>query len=89
MCALFWITLDAGIAGRLSPDIAINIAYWHGQGAQHYLQAKVPNQKGPELVFEYQLEHKYGEPWKLSYVEELCTIHRAVWKVPSRRFTLH
>ena len=76
-------------AGLLSSDISISIDYWNGQRVQHYLQAKVPNQNGPEIVFEYQLEHKYGEAWKINHVEELCTVHRAVWKVPDQRFTLH
>ena len=81
--------LDVDGDVRLSSDISISVDYWNGQGAQHYLQAKVPNQKEPELVFEYQLEHKYGEAWKINHVEELCTVHRAVWKVPGQRFTLH
>ena len=75
-------------AGLLSPDISINMAYWAGQGRTHCLEVKVPNQKGPELVFEYRLEPTYGEPWTIRYVEELCAIHRSVWKVPGQRFTL-
>ncbi len=77
-------------AGWLSPEsISINTADWHGQG-QHYLQVKVPKQKGPELVFEYQLEPMHGEEWTLSCVEELCGVHgSSVFQVPGQLFTLH
>ena len=75
--------------GPLSPNIFIDIASWNDQAGKHYLRAKVPNQTGPELVFEYQLEHLYEQKWTISHIEELCAIHRSLWKVPGQRFTLH
>ena len=74
--------------GPLSPSIFIDISFWNDQAATHYLQAKVPKQIGPDLVFEYRLEHLYGQKWTISHVEELCSIHRALWQVPGQRFTL-
>ena len=75
-------------AGLLSPDIFIDMAFWQGPGLQHCLQAQVPNQKGPELIFEYQLEPKYGEKWTIGHVEQLYVIHRSLWRVSNQRFDL-
>ena len=88
MCALIGSILVAGIAGLPSRDISIDMAYWHNQGGQHCLQAKVSNQKRPELIFEYQLEHLHGEAWMICYVEVLCAVHRSVWRIPGQRFAL-
>ena len=82
------IQFEAEDPGPLSPSIFIDVAFWNDQAATHYLQAKVPKQMGPELVFEYRLEHLYGQKWTISHLEELCAIHRALWKVPGQRFTL-
>ena len=76
-------------AGWLSPEnISINTANWHGQG-QHCLQVKVPKHKGPELVFEYQLEPMHAEEWTLSCVKQLCDVHEStVCKLRGQLFTL-
>lgn len=71
-----------------SPTLHIDIAFWDDPGCRHYLQAKVSNQRGPELVFEYQLEPQ-KERWTMRHVEELCAIHRSVWKLSGQRFDLH
>ena len=46
-CDIGFETEDPGL---LSPNIFIDMAFWHGQARKHYLQAKVPNQT---VVFEY------------------------------------
>ena len=51
MCAPFWMILDAGIVGMLSPNIFMNMAYWHSQGGQHRLRAKVPNQTAKRTLY--------------------------------------
>ena len=89
MCALIFTILLAGIAGLLSRDISIDMAYWHDEGGQHCLQVKVSNQRRPELIFEYQLKHLHGEAWMICYVEVLFTVHRSVWRIPGQRFTLN
>ena len=84
----FQIRFETEEAGVLSPDIFIDMAFWQGQGLQHCLQAKVPKQKGPELIFEYQLEPKYGEGWTIGHVEKLYALHRSMWRLPNQRFDL-
>ena len=86
--------LSQDVASKLSQAISIDIAFWTNwswdtQLHMHYLQVRVPNQKGPELLFEYQLEWTYREAWGLRYMEKLCDIHRAIWRVPGQRFFLY
>lgn len=81
--------LSQDVASKLSQDININITNWEYLVDVHHLQVRVPNQGGPELLFEYQLEWMNGEVWSLRYVEKLCDVHRAVWRVPGQRFFLY
>ena len=77
------------VATKPSQDISLDITNWNVSVPMNYLQVRVPSQKGPELVFEYQLEWMHREGWGLRYVEKLCDVHRAVWRVPGQRFFLY
>lgn len=78
------------VPSNLSQVISANMLNWSwGNRDLHYLQVRVPSQRGPELIFEYQLEWMQGEVWSLRKVEKLCDAHRAIWRVPGQRFSLY
>ena len=80
--------LSPDVATRFSHEIAVDIINWDVEDveAQHYLEVSVPSQRGPQLVFEYQLEWMEREAWSIRHVEKLCDVHKAIWRVPGERF---
>ena len=78
------------VPSNLSQVISANMLNWSwGNRDLHYLQVRVPRQRGPALIFEYQLEWMHGEAWSLRKVEKLCDAHRAIWRVPGQCYSLY